>query len=139
MHHNLRELAKIATGFVLADAVFGVWFSMTGLLPISFFGIELTQAIILPGVIFDSVMALLLAHYGWGIKLPVRSVRERTLLRMAGTLFAIVAIGHWTRIAFGADIVLGGWMMPVWLSWVAVTITTYLSYMSFHFSFIRKN
>ncbi|VAW32648.1 hypothetical protein MNBD_CPR01-455 [hydrothermal vent metagenome] len=139
MHHKLRELAKIATGLVIADALTGAWLASMGLLPISFFGITFTQTAILPGIIFDSVLALLLAHYGWGIKLPVRTLRERTMLRAIGTLLAIVAIGHWSRIAFGVDIVIDGWLFPVWLSWFAVTITTYLSYVSFHFSLKRHH
>ncbi len=139
MRHNLRELSKLATGLVLADALCAVWLSISGLLPINFFGVPFTQSIILPAVIFDSVLALLLAHYGWGIALPVRTIRERTMLRVVGTLLGVVAVAHWTRIAFGVDLVIGGWMVPVWMSWIAVTATTYLSLVSFHFSFTRHS
>lgn len=137
MHHNLRELAKLTTGLILTDALYALWLSSAGALPIDFFGITLTQSMIVPGVIFDSVLALLLAHYGWGIKLPVRTARERTLLYFVGILFAAVALAHWSRIVFGVDITLGSWLVPVWLSWVAIVITTYLSYLSFHFALVK--
>ncbi|HQU07982.1 MAG: hypothetical protein B7X04_03130 [Parcubacteria group bacterium 21-54-25] len=139
MHHNLRELAKLATGLVLADALSALWLSSAHLLPIDFFGASITQTLVVPAVVFDSVLALLLAHYGWGIKLPVRTMRERTMLMVVGVLFAAVALVHWVRIAFGMDLVLGSWLVPVWLSWIGVVATTYLSYLSFHFALKQRN
>lgn len=138
MRHNLRELAKLATGLVLADALYAIWLSGAGALPVAFLGVSILQTMVVPIVVFDSVLALLLAHYGWGIALPVRTLRERTALIVIGIIFAIVALAHWVRIAFGIDIVLGSWLVPVWLSWIGVLVTTYLSYLSFHFAFVKR-
>lgn len=138
MNHTLRELSKLLTGVVLADAGAIVWMAGTHVLPLSFFGTMITNNTVIPIVLFDSVLALILAHYGWGIKLPVRTMRERTMLYAIGTLFIAVALLHWVRIAFGLPFYLGGLLIPVWLSWIAVIITTYLSYLSFHFAILRR-
>ncbi len=137
-NYHLKEFAKIATGLVLADAISVLWISIGHLLPMNFLGATLTTNIVIPVLIFDSVVALLLAHYGWGIKLPVRTMRERGMLFTVGTLFAIVALAHWVRITFGMNLILGSWVIPVWLSWIAITVTTYLSYLSFHFALQRQ-
>lgn len=137
MNHTLRELSKLLTGVVLADAVAVVWMAGIHMLPLSFMGTHITNATVLPVILFDAVLALLLAHYGWGIALPVRTVRERTMLYIIGILFAAVALLHWIRIAFGLPLYLGDFLIPVWLSWTAVVITTYLSYISFHFALLR--
>ncbi len=73
-----------------------------------------------------------------GIQLPVRSIRERTMLYIIGTLFAAVALIHWSRITLGLNLTLGSWLVPVWLSWIAIIATTYLSYLSFHFALLRR-
>ncbi|HEC93880.1 MAG TPA: hypothetical protein ENI56_00715 [Candidatus Kaiserbacteria bacterium] len=138
MNHNLRELAKLLTGVVLADATAIVWMAGIHMLPLSFMGATITNATVLPVVLFDAMLALILVHYGWGIALPVRTVRERTMLYAIGILFAAVALLHWVRIAFGLPLYLGTLLIPVWLSWIAVIITTYLSYISFHFALLRR-
>ncbi len=137
MNHNLRELSKLLTGVVLADAVAIVWMASIHMLPLSFMGTSITNATVIPVVLFDAMLALILVHYGWGIALPVRTVRERTMLYAIGTLFAAVALLHWIRIAFGLPFYLGTMLIPVWLSWIAVVVTTYLSYLSFHFALLR--
>ncbi len=138
MNHNLRELSKLLTGVVLADAVAVIWMAGIHMLPISFLGTHITNATVLPVILFDAVLALMLMHYGWGIALPVRTVRERTMLYAIGILFAAVALLHWARIAFGLPLYIGTLLIPVWLSWMAVVITTYLSYLSFHFALLRR-
>ncbi len=138
MNHTLREIAKLVTGIVLADAIAIVWMASIHMFPLSFLGTTITNITVIPVVLFDAVLALLLAHYGWGIKLPVRTIRERTALYIIGTIFAIVASLHWIRIVFGISIYLGNFVLPVWLSWTAILVTTYLSYLSFHFALIHK-
>lgn len=138
MNHTLREFSKLLTGVVLADAIAIVWMSSVNMLPFAFLGTHITNDTVIPVVIFDAVLALILSHYGWGIALPVRTIRERTMLRIIGTLFAIVALLHWARIALGLSIHIGDILVPVWLSWIAVLVTTYLSYLSFHFSLSRR-
>jgi hypothetical protein len=48
-------------------------------------------------------------------------------LRVAGTLFALVCLGHLLRIITGADVLIAGWQMPVWLNVVGVLIAGGLS------------
>jgi hypothetical protein len=48
-------------------------------------------------------------------------------LRVAGTLFALVCLGHLLRIITRADVVIAGWQMPVWLNVVGVLIAGGLS------------
>lgn len=134
MHHTLREAAKIATGLVIADLISVLWLSGVGFFPLTILGITWTAAAIAPIVIFDLALILLLAHYGWNMKLPIQSPSERRLLIFIGAVFLIIAVLHLIRIAFGVDLVLGSIAVPVWLSWLGVIIPGYLSYSSFHFA-----
>jgi hypothetical protein len=59
-------------------------------------------------------------------------MRERSYIFLVGVLFSFVAIIHLWRIFNGADLVIGEWDAPVWLSGFGVAVTTYLAYMSFH-------
>jgi len=97
----------------------------------TFFGLTWTKDLIVPGMMLDAALFILLVHYGWNIgKIP--TLRQRFYLKTTGTIFGIVAILHLIRIfSAGANLVLIGWVVPVWLSWVGVMIAGYLSYMSF--------
>lgn len=46
----------------------------------------------------------------------------------AGSLFLLVFILHGIRILAGWDVVIAEWEVPMWVSWVAVFVTAYLSY-----------
>jgi len=137
-HHILREAAKVGVGLVIADIICGLWLSSAGLLPISILGISWDASAILPGIIFDLVLILILAHYGWNMKLPIESPTERGLLKFAGLVFLIVALLHLLRIAFGWNLILGEVAIPIWLSWLGVIVPGYLSYSSFHFAFHKQ-
>ena len=52
-------------------------------------------------------------------------------LRLTGSVFALVALGHTLRLAFDWKIVLAGWTIPMWLSWVAVVLAGSLSLWAF--------
>ena len=134
MHHTLRELAKIGVGLVVADIICGIWLSTAGFFPLIFLGVKWTSAMVLPGVVFDLALILLLAHYGWNMKLPIESPSERSLLTFAGIVFLIVALAHLARIAFGLSFVIDNETIPLSVSWFGVIIAGYLSYASFHFS-----
>ena len=129
-HQHLHELAKFASGLVAADFLIGVWFWSQGMLPVSFFGIAVTQDAVLPWLIFDAALFIILIHYGWHVgKTPL--MRERTYLLAAGTVFGIVALAHLLRVFTATDLVIAGWTVPLWLSWIGTAATAYLSYMSF--------
>lgn len=135
--HMLRELAKVGVGICIADIICAVSLSSAGLLPISLFGISWSAGVILPGIFIDIVLILILAHYGWSMKLPISSPSERNLLKLVGLVFFVVAALHLLRIAFGWNLILGAAVVPLWLSWVGVIVPGYLSYSSFHFA-LRK-
>ena len=129
--HTLREVAKLLSGLALGDFLAQWWVIAQGLLPVTFFGLTWTKDLIVPGMMLDGAIFLLLVHYGWNIgKIPV--LRERFYLKTAGTIFAVVAFLHLIRIfSANVDLVLIGWVVPVWLSWIGLAIAGYLSYMSF--------
>jgi hypothetical protein len=136
-HHYLRELAKFASGLIVGDLLALWWFVASGSLPISFLGIEWSRADILPAIIFDVSLFIILVHYGWHIgKTP--ALRERTFLLIAGTLFGVIALAHLIRAFIGIDIVVLGWAVPLWLSWIGTAVAAYLSYMSFHLALRSK-
>lgn len=134
MHHSLREIAKIGVGLVAADLVAVFWFSTNGFFPLTLLGVTWGASAIAPIVVFDLALIVLLAHYGWSMRLPISSPSERALLLFAGAIFCIVALAHLVRVAFNLRVILGGAILPMWLSWVGIAIAAYLSYSSFHFA-----
>lgn len=128
---SLHEIAKFAAGVVAADFLWLLWFSQQHLHSIQFFGMSVTSEMLLPNLIFDLAMFIILVHYAWHIgKIP--SMRERSYITIAGVVFSLVAIMHLWRVFTGADLMIGEWDAPVWMSWFGVSIATYLAYMSFH-------
>lgn len=138
MHHKqLHELAKFGAGLVAADFLALVWMTNAGIFPVEFLGRTLTADIALPAMVFDIALFLILVHYGWNIgKIP--AIRERTYLLIVGIVFGIVALAHLMRVFAGADLVIMGWPVPLWLSWVGTVVTAYLSYMSLHLAMRMK-
>jgi len=132
MRYNpLQELAKLAAGLAAADFFWLVWFSQSKLRSASFFGMTMTQDMVLPAMIFEVAVFLILVHYGWNIgRIP--QLRERTYILIVGALFTVVAVAHLTRIFTGADLTIIGLQAPIWLSWFGVMVATYLAYASFH-------
>lgn len=136
-NHPLQEVAKLAAGLMAADFLWLVWFAQSGLVSAQFFGMTMTQDIILPALIFDVAVFIILVHYGWMIgKIPL--MRERTYVLIAGAIFVIIALAHLWRIFTGADLIIMNWDVPVWLSWIGVAVATYLAYASFHFSILME-
>lgn len=132
MRYNpLQELAKLAAGLAAADFFWLVWFSQSKLKSASFFGMTMTQDMVLPAMIFEVAVFLILVHYGWNIgRIP--QLRERAYILIVGSVFTVVAVAHLYRIFASGDFVVLGWDTPVWLSWFGVMVATYLAYSSFH-------
>jgi len=137
MHKLLRDIAKVGVGLFAADLVSVIFLGTAGFFPLTILGVTWTSSAILPIAFFDLAVIVLLVHWGWHAKLPVRSPSERTLLLIAGTVFAVVCLIHLLRLAFGWGAILGTFAIPLWLSWLGVLIAGYLSYSSFHFA-LRK-
>jgi len=132
-HATLREIAKIGVGVVGADIIATIWFSSANLLPMTLLGVNWTTAMVPEILVFDIALLILLLHFGWNMKLPVQSPSERMLLLIAGIVFTIVAIGHFMRLMFNIDLILGDFEIPQWLSWLGILITAYLAYSCLHF------
>ena len=55
-------------------------------------------------------------------------MNSNTYRKVAGTVFAVVAVVHALRLMSSWDVVLGGWAMPMWLSVVGVVFAGYLAW-----------
>ena len=53
---------------------------------------------------------------------------RKTYLTLAGAIFALVSLAHLVRAAMGWPVIIAGWSVPLWLSWVAFVIAGGLSY-----------
>jgi hypothetical protein len=56
---------------------------------------------------------------------------RRAYLLATAIVFSLVALLHLVRIVFGWDAVIGGWSVPMWLSWIALVVTGALAYFGF--------
>lgn len=127
---TLHDLAKFAAGLVVGDFLGIWWLAMNGG-SATFLGFQFTSNMITPALLFDASLFMILIHYGWNIgKTPF--LRERSYLLLAAIVFGIIALAHLIRSFTGSDIVLFGWYVPLWLSWIGTAVTAYLSYMSLH-------
>lgn len=59
---------------------------------------------------------------------------EKHFTFVTGLIFLLIAILHVLRLVYGWKAVIGGWMVPMWLSWVALVIAAYLAYTGFRLS-----
>ena len=55
----------------------------------------------------------------------------RAYLVISGALFAVVALGHVLRLALGWPAEIGGWAVPMWVSWIALVAAAALSFWAF--------
>jgi len=58
-------------------------------------------------------------------------MKKRDYIRYSGLLFLVVVALHLLRIFLGWDAVMGGWDVPLWVSWVAVVVVGYLAYSAY--------
>ncbi len=136
--YYLKELSKLFTGLIIGDLIALIWLYNSSLLPMNFLGTPFTKPMTVVAIIFDIILTLLLAHYAWKTDIHKHSIHQKTFFLIVGVLLGIVAILHFLRLIFGIDINLGGWNMPIWLSWIGTIVTGYLSYISFHFAYFIK-
>ncbi|MFZ4704627.1 MAG: hypothetical protein ACOYMF_01340 [Bacteroidales bacterium] len=47
-------------------------------------------------------------------------------LRIAGTIFGVVALIHLLRLITGVEILIGGFSLPMWINWMGLIGTTFL-------------
>jgi hypothetical protein len=56
---------------------------------------------------------------------------HKTFSLVAGVIFLLIALGHLSRLVFKVSVLLGGWAVPSWVSWVALLVFAYLAYQGF--------
>jgi len=44
-------------------------------------------------------------------------------LRIAGTVFGLVAVIHFLRILTGISVLIGDWILPLWINWMGLAGT----------------
>jgi hypothetical protein len=47
---------------------------------------------------------------------------QKTFTIMASVIFGVVALFHLLRIFLGWPAVIGGWTVPMWLSWIGLVV-----------------
>lgn len=56
---------------------------------------------------------------------------QKTFLKTAGAIFAVIGALHVLRLLLGWEAVIGGWDVPRWVSWLAAALAGYLGYTAF--------
>lgn len=59
---------------------------------------------------------------------------QRTFVRIAGDIFAVIAVLHAARLLWQWEVVIAGWVVPSWVSWVALLISGALASMAVRLS-----
>ena len=55
-------------------------------------------------------------------------ISQATWLRIAGSVFGVVAILHLLRILTGIPVLIGDFMLPVWINWAGMLATSFLCF-----------
>lgn len=53
---------------------------------------------------------------------------EKTFLMISAAIFGVVAVVHLVRILMDWSVVVDGWTIPMWVSWVGLIVSGGLSY-----------
>lgn len=61
-------------------------------------------------------------------------MNQKTFSLVVGILFLVIALLHAGRLLFAWQASIGGWMVPTWLSWLALLVASYLSFQGFRLS-----
>ena len=56
---------------------------------------------------------------------------QHTFNLIAGLIFLIVAVLHSLRLLQGWHASIGGWIVPIWVSWVGLALAGFLAYTAF--------
>ena len=55
-------------------------------------------------------------------------VSHKTYMTITTAVFAVAAVVHLLRAAYGWDLVIGDWSAPLWVSWIGVVVAGVLAY-----------
>jgi hypothetical protein len=53
-------------------------------------------------------------------------------MKISGAVFSLVAVLHALRLLLGWEAVIGGWIVPFWLSGLALAAAGYLAFTAFN-------
>ncbi len=56
---------------------------------------------------------------------------QNTFSLTAGVIFSLITLGHILRLVFGAEWIVQGRTLPMWLSWIAICVAGFLAYEGF--------
>ena len=59
---------------------------------------------------------------------------QKTFSFVAAVIFLLIALLHVLRLVYGWAAVIGGWTVPIWVSWAALVIAIFLAYQGFRLS-----
>lgn len=62
---------------------------------------------------------------------PALALNRNTYMTVTATLFLIVAVVHLLRIILGWHVEIGGLIIPLWVSWLALLVAGALAYFGF--------
>lgn len=52
---------------------------------------------------------------------------QRSFLLVSAIVFTLVFLLHVLRLVYGWDAMIGGWTVPVWVSWIGVVVSGFLA------------
>ncbi|MBI4132298.1 MAG: hypothetical protein HY474_01565 [Candidatus Sungbacteria bacterium] len=55
-------------------------------------------------------------------------LNRNTYASVSGVIFSAIALLHALRIIYGWPALIGGWTVPMWVSWTALIISGYLAF-----------
>ena len=58
-------------------------------------------------------------------------MKQKTFVKIAGIIFGLVAFVHLVKVLFAWDANIGGWEVPLWISYIAVVIAGFLAYSAY--------
>ena len=58
-------------------------------------------------------------------------MNQKTFTFLAGLVFSLIAVLHVLRLLLGWKAAIGGWDIPLWLSWIATVLFGSLAYVAF--------
>lgn len=58
-------------------------------------------------------------------------MKQATFNRLAGSIFLLVVLLHAARLFFRWEVLVAGWVVPLWISWLALALAGFLTYAAF--------
>ena len=58
-------------------------------------------------------------------------MKQKTFVGIAGVVFSLITALHLLRLLFRWEAAIGGWDVPLWVSWAAIAVSGYLAWTAF--------